>query len=415
MPCRHHAGATVPAARKRPRWELADIFRLHGDDFRLVYRPPGHQLRLMSAIERCRTAALGGHLERCDCCGFEKPAYNSCRNRHCPKCQGLDKARWVEDRREDVLPVGYFHVVFTLPHELNALILANKRLLFKFLFGAAAGTLLAFGRNNLGGKAGFITLLHTWDQKLLLHVHLHCLVPAGALAEDGGRWIPAPKKFLFPVRALAAVFRGRYIESLRLAFAAGELIFPGQAASFSTPAAFNGLLAGLYRKPWIVYAKSPFGGPEKVLDYLGRYTHRVAISNDRILAVENGAVAFAFRDRGDRNRRKAMTLPAEEFIRRFLLHALPDAFVRIRHFGFLANRAKKRDLPLCRKLLGLEPRPPQTGRRSNEELLRELTGRDVSRCPRCGCGTMAVVAKLPAISWRPWSEAALRPFAYDSS
>ena len=356
----------------------------------------------MSAIERCRTPALGGHLERCDRCAFERPAYNSCRNRHCPKCQGLAKARWLEARQAELLPVGYFHVVFTLPHELNALVLSNRRVLLNSLFEAVSQTLLTFGRNNLGGKSGFIALLHTWDQTLNAHFHLHCLVPAGALSENGDRWLPAPEKFLFPVRALAKVFRAKYLDLLLQAFAARKLIFPGLAAPLQTQAGFSGLIVALRQKRWVVYAKPPCGGPEKVLDYLGRYTHRVAISNNRILNVENGIVAFSFRDRRDGNKRKVMSLPAEEFIRRFLLHSLPSGLVRIRHFGFLANRSKQHDLPLCRQLLGLEPYPPEPEQKSDEELLLELTGKDVSRCPRCKQGALRIVAELPKISPSPF-------------
>jgi len=397
--CHGPAGLTGP---QRPRWEVADILRLHGGAFRRSHPLPVYQLKIMSAIERCRTSALGGHLEQCDICGFERPAYNSCRNRHCPKCQGLDKARWLEARQAELLPVGYFHVIFTLPHELNALILSNKRALLDILFDAASQTLLTFGRNNLGGKSGFITILHTWDQKLNAHFHLHCLVPAGVLSENDGRWISAPEKFLFPVRALAKVFRGKYTGFLLQAFADAELIFPGQAAQFQTQTGFSSLIAQVRQKRWVVYAKPPFGGPEKVLDYLGRYTHRVAISNNRILNVENGSVTFAFHDRADGNKRKTMTLPAEEFIRRFLLHSLPSAFIRIRHFGFLSNRSKKHDLPLCRKLLGLDPQPPQPEEKSNEELLRDLTGTDISRCPRCKQGAMRIVAELPKLSFAPF-------------
>jgi hypothetical protein len=314
-----------------------------------------------------------------------------------------------------VLPVGYFHAVFTLPHELNALILSNKRLLLKILFDAAAQTLLMFGHNNLGGKTGFIAVLHTWDQKLNAHFHLHCLVPAGALSENNDSWINTPENFLFPVRALAMVFRGKYLDFLLQANADRLLIFPGQAAQFQTRTGFSDLLARLRQKRWVVYAKPPFGGPDKVLDYLGRYTHRVAISNNRILNVENAGVTFTFRDRTDDNRRKDLVLPAEEFIRRFLLHSLPAAFVRIRHFGFLANRSKKHDLPLCRQLLGVSPQPPSPERKSNEELLRELTGGDISRCPRCRQGTMRIVAELPNICIRLLRDAAQRPISYDSS
>ena len=391
----HRHGPAGLADQPKPRWEVADVFDLHGQAFRRSHPLPASQLRIMSAIERCRTPALGGHLEKCDSCGFERPAYNSCRNRHCPKCQGLNKARWLQARQTEVLPVGYYHVVFTLPHELNTLILSNKRLLLKILFDAAAQTLLMFGHNNLGGKTGFIAVLHTWDQKLNAHFHLHCLVPAGALSENDDRWINTPDNFLFPVRALALVFRGKYLDFLLQAFADCKLIFPGQAAQFQTQTGFSGLLARLRQKRWVVYAKPPFGGPDKVLDYLGRYTHRVAISNNRILNVENGNVTFAFRDRGDGNKRDVMTLPAEEFIRRFLLHTLPAGFVRIRHFGFLANRAKKNALPLCRQLLGVAPQPPAPERKSDEELLQELTGEDLFRCPCCKRGSMRIVAELP--------------------
>ena len=381
---------------------MADVLRLYGEAFRHSHPQPASHLKIMSAIERCRTPALGGHLEQCGNCGFERPAYNSCRNRHCPKCQGLDTARWLQARQAEVLPVGYFHVVFTLPHELNGIILSNKPLLVKILFDAVAQTLLTFGHNNLGGKTGFIAVLHTWDQKLNAHFHLHCLVPAGVLSEDGDRWIAAPKNFLFPVHALRTVFRGKYIDSLRQAFASHKLIFPGQAAAFQDQAGFDALVAQLYKHPWVVYAKPPFGGPDKVLDYLGRYTHRVAISNNRILNVENGIVTFSWRDRRDGNKRKLMSLPAEEFIRRFLLHSLPSGFVRIRHFGFLANRSKKHDLPLCRHLLGLEPHPPEPQQKSDEELLLELTGEDFSRCPVCKQGAMRIIAELLPIKLSPF-------------
>jgi Putative transposase/Transposase zinc-binding domain len=388
----------------RPPFEVADVIRTAGNSFRQRYGAAltWPQRKVLDAILHCRTAALGGHRDACISCGHQAISYNSCRNRHCPKCQQLDTARWLEARQAEVLPVGYFHVVFTLPHELNALILSNKSALLKILFDAAAQTLLAFGHNNLGGKTGVIAVLHTWDQKLQAHFHLHCLVPAGVLSDGGDRWIPAPDNFLFPVKALSAVFRGKYIDFLRRDFVGRKLIFPGQAAPFRTQAGFDGLIAELYKKPWVVYAKPPFGGPEKVLDYLGRYTHRVAISNNRILNVENGFVTFAFRDRRDGNKRKTMSLPAEEFIRRFLLHALPLGFVRIRHFGFLANRAKKHDLPLCRQLLGLDQDPPQPEQKSDEELLRELTGEDFSRCPNCKQGSMQIVAELPKINLSPF-------------
>jgi predicted Zn-ribbon and HTH transcriptional regulator len=360
----------------------------------------------MRALEACRTPALGGHLERCGSCGFERQAYNSCRNRHCPKCQSLAKERWLKARSAELLPVGYFHVVFTLPHELNPLILRNKALGLKLLFDAVSQTLLQFGRdprNGLGGKIGFLAVLHTWDQKLSDHFHLHCLIPAGALSPDGQRWIAARADFLFPVKALSRVFRGKFVALLKHAFAARRLIFPGRTADLATHEGFAAMLDQLYRHDWVVYCKPPFGGPRKVLDYLGRYTHRVAISNHRLRAIEDGNVTFSYRDRSDGDTLKAMTVTAEEFIRRFLLHALPRSFMRIRHFGFLANRCKDRDLRRCRELLGLppevlEPQPMTVG-----EELRALTGQDPAQCPACKTGVMSVVGELPPLPFTPAS------------
>jgi len=386
MPAAHPHGAAGPASR--PRWEVADVLRLHADGYRRSHPLPSAHLKIMQALTACRTPALGGHLERCGGCGFERRAYNSCRNRHCPKCQSLAKARWLEARSAELLPVGYFHVVFTLPHVLNPLILRNKAVFLKMLFDAVGQTLLQFGRNpknGLGGKIGFLAVLHTWDQKLSDHFHLHCLVPAGALSPDGQRWIAARSDFLFPVKALSRVFRGKFVAFLR---EAGVVPADDLAA----------LLAQLYAKDWVVYSKPPFGGPAKVLDYLGRYTHRVAISNHRIRSVADGKVTFSYRDRADGDSLKALTLPAEEFIRRFLLHSLPRSFKRIRHFGFLANRAKARDLPRCRQLLGLPADVPKTEPVCAREQLRQLTGRDLDRCPACPTGLMVVVAELPKLA-----------------
>lgn len=372
----------------------------------------------MRAITACRTPALGGHVERCGSCAFERRAYNSCRNRHCPKCQALAKARWLQARTAELLPVGYFHVVFTLPHELNPLILRNKAVVLKILFDAVAGTLLQFGRNpgnGLGGKIGFLAVLHTWDQKLLDHFHLHCLIPAGALSPDGRRWIAARADFLFPVKALARVFRGKFVDLLKQSFAQQRLTFPGRTAGVGTPEGFRALISQLFQKNWIVYCKPPFGGPAKVLDYLGRYTHRVAIANHRIRAVQEGNVTFSYRDRRDGDKLKSITVPAEEFIRRFLLHALPASFMRIRHFGFLANRAKGRDLPRCRQLLGLAPVPPEPQPMTTQERLRELTGRDPAQCPSCKTGVMKIVAELPVLPIRAWPHFPLSAPRFDSS
>ena len=380
--------------------ELADIFRAYGQSYRRDHPLPVSHLKVMRAVERCRTAALGGHLEQCDSCGFKRPAYNSCRNRHCPKCQSLAKLKWLDKQKSELLPVGYFHLVFTLPHELNALILTNKKMLLSHLFKAVGETLVDFGRTRLGGQIGFITVLHTWDQTLLDHFHLHCLVPAGALSFDQKRWSPARKNFLFPVTALSIVFRGKFLDLLKNAFATNKLLFVGQSACLANPVAFKLLINALRKKPWIVYAKKPFGSPVQVLDYLGRYTHRVALSNERILSAHNGVVTFSYRDRKNQNRKKTMTLDAHEFIRRFLLHVIPKGLMRVRHFGFLANRSKQR-LSTCRQLLGLLPALPKPPQRSTHELMLALTGIDLTRCPRCRKGTLIFRAKIPIAE--PWN------------
>jgi hypothetical protein len=371
------------AGQNKGRPELADIFRQYGQSYAKTHRLSAAQQKVMRAVETCRTAELGGHLKQCDMCGFKHPSYNSCRNRHCPKCQSLAKAQWLQKQNAELLPVGYFHLVFTLPHLFNALILAYKKIVLSLLFKAVSETLLEFGQRRLGGTVGIIAVLHTWDQKLQDHFHLHCLVPAGALSLDHSRWIKARRNFLFPVKALSVVFRGKFLDLLKQAGEKGRIETTSQRVQ------------ALREKNWIVYAKKPFGSPQTVLDYLGRYTHRVALSNDRILKVANGEVTLSYRDRRDEDRKKSMTLDAQEFIRRFLLHVLPEGFVRIRHFGFLANRTKKHSLPQCRKLLGLNPALPEIPKRSAQDLLRELTGIDLSRCPSCRLGTMIVVGELP--------------------
>ena len=370
------------AGQNKGRPELADIFRQYGQSYAKTHRLSAAQQKVMRAVETCRTAELGGHLKQCDRCGFEHPSYNSCRNRHCPKCQSLAKAQWFQKQSAELLPVGYFHLVFTLPHLFNGLILAHKKIVLSLLFKAVSETLLEFGQRRLGGTVGIIAVLHTWDQKLQDHFHLHCLVPAGALSLDHSRWIKARRNFLFPVKALSVVFRGKFLDLLKQA---------GEQRRIETT---SERIQALREKNWVVYAKRPFGSPQTVLDYLGRYTHRVALSNDRILSAQDGQVTFTYRDRKDKDRLKSMVLGAEEFIRRFLLHVLPGGFMRIRHFGFLANRVKKRALPQCRKLLGLSPALPEMPKRSALDLLRELTGIDLSRCPSCKLGTMIIVGEL---------------------
>jgi hypothetical protein len=300
----------------------------------------------------------------------------------------MAKAKWLQKQTSELLPVGYFHLVFTLPHLLNGLILAHKKIVLTLLFKAVSETLLEFGQRRFGGTVGIIAVLHTWDQTLKDHFHLHCLIPAGALSLDQSRWIGARPNFLFPVKALSRVFRGKFLDLLTQACEKGKIPPPSQG------------LKELRKRNWVVYAKKPFGSPQTVLDYLGRYTHRVALSNNRILALENGQVTLSYRDRKDGDRKKALPLDAHEFIRRFLLHVLPDGFMRVRHFGFLANRTKKHALPQCRKLLGLNPALPEIPKKSAQELLLELTGIDLSRCPACKLGTMVIVAELPKL--HPW-------------
>lgn len=392
------AACQRPAAA-RSGVELADIFRAYGEAYRRDHPLPVSHLKIIEAVEHCRTAALGGHIERCDSCGFERPAYNSCRNRHCPKCQSLAKLKWLDKQKSEILPVGYFHLVFTLPHELNGLILTNKKILLSHLFKAVGETLLEFGPTRLGGQIGFITVLHTWDQTLLDHFHLHCLVPAGALSFDQKRWSPARKNFLFPIKALSLVFCGKFLDLLQSAFATNKLLFVGQTASLADPIAFKLLINALRKKSWVVYAKKPFGSPHHILDYLGRYTHRVALSNDRILSAHNGEVTFSYRDRKNKDQKKTMTLDAHEFIRRFLLHVIPKGFVRVRHFGFLANRSKSH-LAKCRQLLDLNPTLPKLPQKSVHELMLQLTGIDITRCPLCQKGTLVFLANLAGPA--PW-------------
>ncbi len=378
----------VVPLRGRPRWEVADVFRLHGEAYRHAHRLPSSHLRVMRAIEACRTAALGGHVEQCDHCGSTRHAYNSCRNRHCPKCQALAKARWLAARQAELLPVSYFHTVFTLPHELNALALGNKKSVFDILFAAMSETLLSFAENKLKGQLGFTSILHTWDQKLNTHIHLHCAIPAGALSFDGKSWIPSHPKFLFPVKALSPVFRGKFLDSLKSAHANGRLSVPDARA-------FHALIASLHNVDWVVYSKPAFAGPKVVLDYFGRYTHRIAISNHRILDVADGRITFTYRDRRDENKKKVMTLSADEFIRRFLLHTVPASFKRIRHFGFLANRSKKKNLARCRELLEAPTPDPEPEKKTTQDLVRDLTGVNLARCPSCQIGHMHITAEIP--------------------
>ena len=377
--------------------EVADIFRLYGEDYR-QYNPLSYEQRkAMHHIEVCRTAELGGHVEQCDQCGFERIAYNSCRDRHCPKCQTLVKEQWLNDRKAELLPCGYFHFVFTLPHDLNPIILCNKRVALQILFTSVTETLQAFAKDpqwRLEGQLGFIAVLHTWSQTLIDHFHLHCLIPAGALSLAKDRWVPARDSFLFRIDSLAKEFRKRYLINLKRAYFKEELIFPGNTANFDSKQKFEQLLKSLSKIKWIAYAKRPFAGPEQVLEYLGRYTHRVAISNNRIVSIDNGKVTFTYRDR-EQNEAREMTIDADEFIRRFLLHILPKGFMKIRYFGFLAHKNKKQAIPILRKLINPEAKLHEKVKETIQEMMLRLTGIDITCCPKCKKGKMTLIKKLP--------------------
>jgi hypothetical protein len=395
--------AREPRARTR-RIELADIVRAHGAAFRAAHRLCGVQHRALRAIERCRTAALGGELRRCDACGTQRYVYHSCRNRHCPKCQTRAKERWLAERRSELLPVPYYHLVFTLPHQLNALAQGNPRALYAMLFAAASETLLEFGRNPrwLGGEIAATLVLHTWGQTLAQHLHVHALVSAGALS-DAGAWIRARRGFLFPVKALSLVFRGKFLAALSAALARGALCLAGSTAALANSGAQRTLLSDLRKHPWVVYAKRPFAGPEPVLQYLGRYTHRTAISNERLLSTHAQTVRFRYKDYAHGDRRKVMELPAGEFLRRFTLHVLPTGFNRIRHYGLLANRNKRRLLCAARQALHAPPvcAPLAQARESVATFWKRITGIDIACCPHCGAGTLRVIGVLVPQSRSP--------------
>ena len=385
--------------KNKQKVELADIFRLYEDDYRRSHPVSYQQLKVMHNIKICRTAKLGGHLEQCDQCGFEQIAYNSCRNRHCPKCQTLTKEKWLNDRKAELLGCSYFHLVFTLPHDLNPIILSNKKTALNILFAAVNQTLQAFAKDpqwRLEGQLGFISVLHTWSQTLIDHFHLHCLIPAGALSFTKDRWIPANDKYLFKITSLASEFKKRYLKLLVNAYMKNKLVFSKKTAALESKQNFQQLINCVSKLNWIAYAKRPFAGPQQVLDYLGRYTHRVAISNNRILSIENGRVTFTYRDRQNDNEIKKMTLDADEFIRRFLLHVLPKGMIKIRYFGFLAHTNKKKAIALIRKLIDSHATFPKKIKESVSEMMLRLTGIDISCCPQCKKGKMIRIRKLPS-------------------
>jgi len=392
----------------RPRWEVGDVLRRYGDAFRQEHAASlsTGQRRVMSALELCRTAALGGHLEECDKCQYQRNAYNSCRNRHCTKCQCLARAQWIEDRQAELLDTQYFHVVFTLPEEIAAIAYQNKEVVYGILFRATSETLrtIAADSKHLGAEIGFFAVLHSWGQNLQHHPHLHCVVPGGGLSPDGTRWISCRPRFFLPIRVLSCLFRRLLIELLEKAYENGQLQFFSALKELQNRQLFLRYLEPLRHTKWVVYAKPPFAGPQQVLDYVGRYTHRVAISNNRLLDIDNDQVQFRYKDYRDGSQQKIMTLRAHEFIRRFLLHVLPDGFHRIRYYGFLGNRYRKEKLDKCRHLLEMacpEENVPAVQSQDYRDRYEVLTGSSLRDCPVCHRGRMIVVGLIAPCARRP--------------
>ena len=376
-----------------PKHEVADIIRAYGASFVQAHRQPVHDLRTLDALAKCRTAALGGHIDGCDSCGHQRISYNSCRNRHCPKCQGLNQQRWVDAREADLLPVSYYHLVFTLPDKLHGLCLSNPRVVYNLLFTTAWQTVQVFAADPkyLGAQAGMIAVLHTWGQNLSLHPHVHCIVPGGGLTAQG-KWKDAKgkDKFLFPAKAMSKVFRAKFVAALRLAFQQDKLSFTAQSKQCQDKHSFARLMRSLFLKPWNIHAQRPFAGPEQVIRYLGRYTHRIAISNHRIRAIKDGKVTFAWKDYRKNGKKGLMSLEAKEFLRRFCLHILPPGFVRLRHYGFLASRNKTQALKQARESLKAKA-PEAATKQAWQELLFQKTGINLQACPCCKTGQMQTI------------------------
>lgn len=378
--------------------EVQDIFKEYGAEHRRNHKLPLHQCKAMSAIENCRTTALGGHIDECDSCGHTRISYNSCRNRHCPKCQSLAKEKWLEERKKDLLPIGYFHIVFTIPSEFNAIALINPKEVYSLFFKSVSETLreLAKDHKYLGAEIGFTTILHTWGQNLMYHPHIHCIVPGGGLSLDNTRWIDSKKEFFIPIKVLSRKFRGKFLAYFKKAYYNNEFKLIKDIEELNQKHVFQCWINELYSKEWVVYSKAPFKSAEFVLEYLGRYTHRVAISNNRIVNVENGLVTVKWQDYKDNNKQKFMTLKVEEFIRRFLMHILPYNFMKIRHYGILSNRNRNTKLKKCKILLEIisERNTDFIKKLSVQELLMKLTGVDISKCPCCKKGQMIEKEKL---------------------
>jgi Putative transposase/Transposase zinc-binding domain len=388
----------------RTSLEVGDILRAHGDAYRAQHPITPEQSQVMQRLAACRTASLGGHVDACSGCGYTRISYNSCRDRHCPKCQAGKRAAWLETRLERLLPIGYFHVVFTLPDVLQPLMLHNQRRLYTLLFQAASATLLTLSADphRLGAQIGVTAILHTWGQQLRFHPHLHCVVTGGGLSLDGQRWVAGQRKYFLPVKVLGKLFRGKFLAALKTMYQAGQLTLTGSAAPLNDPRVFQQLLDTLYGRKWIVYAKRPFGSPALVFRYLGRYSHRVAISNARLVSMDENHVSFQWKDYADGHQTKVMRLSAEEFLRRFLMHVLPKGFVRIRHYGLLASVNVTTKLLRCRQLLGQEAKSTQPSCKSWIERVLEWTGQDPMRCPHCqGVLERRALAKLPSSTCHP--------------
>ena len=370
---------------KEPQLQVAEILRNHIADYQKEYPLWPEHKKIVSDLLNCRTAKLGGKIERCDHCGTLRIVYHSCRNRHCPKCQNMPREQWLEKRKDEILPVNYFHVVFTLPHELNTIILNNKKVMFNILFAAASKTLLNFGENELHGTPGFLAILHTWDQKLHAHFHLHCIIAGGVFSKDDNKWIASKNDYLFNQDALSLVFRGKFMQRMSDAIKNDNLKFTGNT--------YKKLKNTLFTKKWVVSVRDPVKRPDYVLEYLARYTHRVAIANSRIKALKDGRVTFTIKNR-KKNRTEPITISAVEFIRRFLLHSLPKGFVKIRHYGFLANRNRAKNLKTIRMLMGLTARAAKTTLLL-EEMMQNIAGIDITICPCCNTGKMHFFAEIP--------------------
>ena len=385
--------------------ELQDIFIKHGDEYCQKHKLPFHIKKVIWNIISCRTSKLGGHMDECEECGHIKISYNSCRDRHCPKCQTLKKEKWIEDRKNDLLPVPYFHVVFTIPEELNFLVLTNQKEMYSILFKSVSETLLELSKDAkyLGAEIGFTTILHTWGQNLMNHPHIHCIVTGGGISFDGVRWINSKEDFFIPVKVLSAKFRGKFLYYLKKEYYSNtKLKFTVGIEDLKYKDVFHCFLDKLYKKEWVVYCKAPFKSSEHVFEYLGRYTHRVAISNNRILALENGLVSFKWRDYRDNNKEKVMTVTAEEFIRRFLMHVLPPKFVKIRHYGILSNRNRRTKLKKCKMILKAPVSESKAKLNlTTAEFILKVAGIDINKCPCCS-GKMVTMRKIePRISGPP--------------